>query len=260
MMRNGQPSDPPPILRRCLGTVLIGLTLAGAWSTGWHVAAGMWTPALRTGSAPAEDYLLLATIAIGLTITGWMSLTGLLWLVAIVPGRLGELARGLANRFTPGVMRRILTGLLGSTMMMVAASEAARAAPTTHLVDAGVAGSPARTAPLPDPGWSTPLKAAPVTPAPANPGQVRRHRGGPAPAAGSARAGGAWAGWHVRPGDTLWSIAAAQLPRDASPATIDALWRQWYRANRTLVGPHPDLIHPGQRLLNPNQSSIGGTP
>jgi len=56
----------------------------------------------------------------------------------------------------------------------------------------------------------------------------------------------------VRPGDTLWAIAAAHLPPTwRSPATIDRYWRQVYGANRSVVGPDPDLIHPGTRLLVP---------
>ncbi|MDQ1711537.1 MAG: hypothetical protein QOE45_987 [Frankiaceae bacterium] len=46
----------------------------------------------------------------------------------------------------------------------------------------------------------------------------------------------------VRPGDTLWDLAGADWPR-------------WYAANRSVVGPDPGLIHPGQRLVPP-----GGVP
>jgi nucleoid-associated protein YgaU len=56
----------------------------------------------------------------------------------------------------------------------------------------------------------------------------------------------------VRPGDTLWGIAAAHLPPAwPSAAIVDRYWRQVYGANRAVVGPDPDLIHPGTRLLLP---------
>jgi nucleoid-associated protein YgaU len=55
----------------------------------------------------------------------------------------------------------------------------------------------------------------------------------------------------VRPGDSLWVITARTLPAGATDAAIDAGWRRLYRLNRTVVGPDPDLIHPGQLLRLP---------
>ncbi len=55
----------------------------------------------------------------------------------------------------------------------------------------------------------------------------------------------------VRPGDTLWAIAAAHLPAGADAAQIDHAWRAWYAANAGVIGPDPDLILPGQHLLPP---------
>jgi nucleoid-associated protein YgaU len=52
----------------------------------------------------------------------------------------------------------------------------------------------------------------------------------------------------VRRGDTLWSIAAADLPAHAVDAQVDATWRALYAANRDRVGPDPDLIRPGTAL------------
>jgi resuscitation-promoting factor RpfA len=45
----------------------------------------------------------------------------------------------------------------------------------------------------------------------------------------------------VRPGDWLSKIAAAH----------DIAWQSLYAANRSVVGPDPDLIFPGQRLVLP---------
>jgi nucleoid-associated protein YgaU len=55
----------------------------------------------------------------------------------------------------------------------------------------------------------------------------------------------------VRPGDSLWSIAAADLPSTADDAAVATHWRRIYDLNRVLIGPDPDLIHPGQRLELP---------
>ena len=53
----------------------------------------------------------------------------------------------------------------------------------------------------------------------------------------------------VRPGDTLWAIAARHLPSGATDAEIDTGWRAGYAANVGVIGANPDLILPGQHLL-----------
>lgn len=55
----------------------------------------------------------------------------------------------------------------------------------------------------------------------------------------------------VRPGDTLWSIAATDLGPGASDTAVAARWRQVYDANRAVLGPDPDLVVPGQHLALP---------
>lgn len=58
------------------------------------------------------------------------------------------------------------------------------------------------------------------------------------------------AGHVVQPGECLWSIV-----RDRSPGLAESRVRvevaRWHRANRDVIGPDPDLIHPGQRLDPP---------
>ncbi|WP_372728879.1 LysM peptidoglycan-binding domain-containing protein [Nocardioides sp.] len=56
----------------------------------------------------------------------------------------------------------------------------------------------------------------------------------------------------VRPGDTLWGLAAQQLPASADPATIASLWHRIYAHNAAVIGPDPDLLLPGQRLHLPS--------
>jgi LysM repeat protein len=55
----------------------------------------------------------------------------------------------------------------------------------------------------------------------------------------------------VMPGDSLWRIAARHLGRDATTPAIAAHWPRWYEANRTRIGPDPNLIMVGTHLRPP---------
>jgi hypothetical protein len=55
----------------------------------------------------------------------------------------------------------------------------------------------------------------------------------------------------VRPGDSLWRIAARHLDAPPVPERIAHAWPRWYAANRAVVGPDPSLIRPGQVLRPP---------
>jgi nucleoid-associated protein YgaU len=55
----------------------------------------------------------------------------------------------------------------------------------------------------------------------------------------------------VRPGDTLWAIAARHLPTTATAAAVERAWPVWFHRNRGALGPDPHLIHPGTRLTVP---------
>lgn len=59
----------------------------------------------------------------------------------------------------------------------------------------------------------------------------------------------------VRPGDTLWSIAARDLGPLASYAEISAAVNRWYAANRARIGSDPDLIFPDLQLTSPVKDS-----
>jgi hypothetical protein len=58
----------------------------------------------------------------------------------------------------------------------------------------------------------------------------------------------------VRPGDSLWTIAAAHLAPTATDAEIAAAWPRWYAVNSTLIGGNPDQIRPGWQLTIPTES------
>jgi nucleoid-associated protein YgaU len=55
----------------------------------------------------------------------------------------------------------------------------------------------------------------------------------------------------VRPGDTLWGIAARHLSGRPSAHDIARAWPAWWTTNRAVVGDDPNVIHPGQRLAAP---------
>ena len=55
----------------------------------------------------------------------------------------------------------------------------------------------------------------------------------------------------IAPGDTLWELAARDLPADASPAAVDRHWRLLWQVNRADLGPDPDVIQPGTSLRLP---------
>jgi len=58
----------------------------------------------------------------------------------------------------------------------------------------------------------------------------------------------------VRPGDTLWQLAANRLRTSASPRDVATLVEDLHRHNRKVIGPDPDLIRPGQRLAVPSRT------
>jgi nucleoid-associated protein YgaU len=60
----------------------------------------------------------------------------------------------------------------------------------------------------------------------------------------------------VRPGDSLWAIAARGLPANASDAQIAAAVQAWHRVNHKVIGADPHLIFPAQRLIQPSGKDL----
>ena len=52
-------------------------------------------------------------------------------------------------------------------------------------------------------------------------------------------------------GDSLWAIAHRHLGAQANAQQIAREWPRWYAANRTVIGPNPNLIRAGQVLTVP---------
>ncbi|THJ05354.1 LysM peptidoglycan-binding domain-containing protein [Nocardioides sp.] len=56
----------------------------------------------------------------------------------------------------------------------------------------------------------------------------------------------------VRPGDSLWAIAARRLGPAADVADVATYWRRIHDLNAAVIGPDPDLVQPGQHLRLPH--------
>lgn len=131
-----------------------------------------------------------------------------------------------------------------------ATTSVAPPAPDTASTSAPTPDAPATATPAAVP----PAAVAPVTVAPvaltpvAAPVTTPDVPAAPAPVGGTVE---------VRPGDTLWGIAARALGADASDAAIAAEWPRWYAANAATIGPDPDVLRPGQVLVVP--TADGGT-
>ena len=55
----------------------------------------------------------------------------------------------------------------------------------------------------------------------------------------------------LRMSANLWAIAARHLGHHATPLQVAREWPRWYAANRTVIGPNPNLIRVGQVLTVP---------
>lgn len=74
----------------------------------------------------------------------------------------------------------------------------------------------------------------------------------PVPARTSGASGSATGGAVVvRPGDSLWHLADARLPAAAPAGDVVDLVERLHHRNHGVIGPDPDLIRPGQRLVVP---------
>jgi nucleoid-associated protein YgaU len=179
-----------------------------------------------TATGPTAPLLALVSTTAWLC-TGWLLLISLLEHGSRLPGAAGRLAATAVGRIAPSSVRALVRVAVGASLAAsVLAGPAALAedrAPT-------VAGSAHDV--LDWPGLA-PLRATPASvvapPAP--------HVDGSSVV--------------VKPGDSMWAIAARALGPSADDVQVAQEWPRWWAANRAVVGDHPDLIHPGDRLSAP---------
>ena len=102
-------------------------------------------------------------------------------------------------------------------------------------------------------GLGVALASAPTSSFATTPAAVRSERPLPVPARMSGASGPASTGEVVvRPGDSLWRLADARLATTAPVGEVADLVDHLHRRNREVIGPDPDLIRPGQRLVIPS--------
>jgi nucleoid-associated protein YgaU len=156
------------------------------------------------GALAATSLLLLG---------GWVGLSALALALLQLPGRLGELGRGLLRLLLPRALRLAVLGLIGAHALTGAA-----------WADPGGADVPTVERPL-----TTAVPALAPLPAPRS----------------------AQRSVVVQPGDSLWTIAADHLGRGAGATQVAQAWPRWYAANATVIGRDPDLLAVGTVLVVP---------
>lgn len=163
------------------------------------------------------------------------AVAGYLLLAAAVAGAQALRGSGGSRRRLPGAgaVSTAVERWIGLTAAALATAAVSSATVPAMAAGPGPAPSPSATASLPSATASLPsldwTQAGPATDLPASAGRAVM----------------------VKPGDCLWSIAAAELGDAATTVEIAWRWPQWWSANRALVGADPDLIRPGQRLTPP---------
>ena len=235
--------QPLPRVAAALGVPAALMTSAAAlgWGTSGAVAA-----VTAPGAAAFDDLIALVAAGVAWAVLAWLTAGLLLCLAAEARDTDGRLDR-VARAVSPLAVRRLAAlllglGLVGAPLALAMPAQADRA------VSAAAQQADPTPPPVDVPALDRWTPDRPVAPAAAS-GQpaeplallvTRPHRG-------------RVVSDHVvvRRGDTLWDIAARALGPDASVADIAASWPGWYAANRSTIGPDPDLILPGQRLRPP---------
>jgi hypothetical protein len=207
----------------------------------WLESAGPDTVAAEI--AGAAVWLAALWLAVGLVAS----------LGSALPGALGRAARTLARAALPRTVYTLAAGAAGvGVLLTCAGAQAATHRAPTH---AGLAAPHWPTdGPVRTPRWPTVAPNRPAQPPAQRPAQPPAQRPAQQPAQqpdGHPAAGVVV----VRRGDSLWRIAAAQLPGRPSDQRIAACWPRWYAANRQVIGPDPNVITPGEVLHAPHPAS-----
>ncbi|WP_199237053.1 LysM peptidoglycan-binding domain-containing protein [Kribbella antiqua] len=231
-----------------------------------------WTTAGSFGAANSHDLDSMAVLAVGTVAWmayGWLVLAVLATVLEQLPGAIGAVGSALAGRITSRTSHALLRSALGvaaATPLTVSVAHAAspdasnwRATEPRSSVLTGAVGVPhssgaqvGASTRAAEPDGTRVRVGVPDRPTTGAPTRYTDLRSGqPVRLAGRVV---------VKPGDTLWSIAAAELGPNADHSAIAARWPAWYAANRQQIGPDPDLILPGQVLRTPAAAPGHPTP
>jgi len=200
---------------------------------------------LRAAPAVVTDPVVAAAALAGWALGGWLVAVALLTLAARLPGAAGRLAQGTVRRCAPAAVRRGVAVALGLGVVLSGAGPAGAAVAAPR-------------SPSPAAGLDWPADAAPpVLPVLDWPTSGPQHLGKPGPPTSTqvgsphATRSSRPAAVVVRPGDTLWGLAARSLGGSPSERAVAQAWPVWWSANRALIGPDPDLLQPGTALVPP---------
>jgi LysM domain len=188
--------------------------------------------AVRRGdlSGTPFDEVLVAVCEVAVTgCAAW------LWLATAVVTTDAARGRRSRHRVVPGTVRRVVLAACGVTLVGGLGAPA-------HASD-GAGTSPLDGLPLPDRATTTTYVSEVF--AQAAPRHRADGRSAPQPAIVV-----------VRPGDTLWAIARADLPAQAPDGAVAQRVREIHQANRAVIGTDPSLIRPDQRLRMPRPKTI----
>jgi hypothetical protein len=252
--------------------LLLGLSLAGS---GGSLAQRWRSSAARQQSLSFEDQLGIAANTTGLIVITWWAMSLTIAVASALLERSGRTgAATVTGRFSPAFMRRLAFAAIGFQLLAAPLATAATPpspdpvprpvvsalwTPTTAAVDGLVLPRPLRVLAAPAPlrgsgptselgnSGTGPDITPPWTPrVPAvEPGTLAAQQLRPQePADGRAEV-------TVRPGDSLWSLAAVRLGPLASDVDIAREWPRLYQANRAVIGGSPHLLRPGQVLKLP---------
>lgn len=219
------PARPGELTRRVAAT--LALVVAALLPAGILAALTptTWAAATRP-DADAGSMLAGLAAAAGWLVVLRLLVTALAVALASAPGQVGSLGRRTATAWSPALARRLVRAGLGIAVV------------------AGPAMLPAGA--FADPGPYPTLDRVILAPAAAgadHPGTAGGHVRASEPGSGHVVV--------VRPGDSLWAIAAAHLPPGHSAEQVAQAWPRWYAANRCVIGPDPDVIRPGTTLVPP---------
>lgn len=252
-MQKGSKSNKGIVHGRLIMVWLVGATVsvAALSALGFGCLRALSVMASDSPRTAAQSLTAYAG-AVALVALGWLAGTVAIDVIgALTPGRVGAAAARVSDIVTPIAIRRVTTALLGATLTGVSAG-AAHAAPlnsaSVQLPRANGATWVSATAGVPDPTFTVTRKRAGAAPngAVVDSGAAaetpRNDRTSPPDRTSSTV--------RVRPGDTLWGLAADQLGPHPSAAAVARSWPAWFEANRDIIDD-PDVIFPGQVLRRP---------
>ena len=197
---------------------------------GWAAPGAL--SALSSRGLEFADLLVAVLTAAAVAVYCWLAFAAVITVLARSGLAAAGLAGRVADRLAPALWRRTVLAAWGCAVAVLPVTTAWGVTLVPAIASAG--GGPFASAagdPGPDrhrpPLFGLPLPDRPVGDHPSIDRVV------------------------VRPGDSLWAIADQELGHEASASQIAERWRQWYRANRQVIGPDPDLILPGTVLRDP---------